>query len=316
MRPRCGRERRGQAARAWPRPPKLSSAASLRANHQARRHDGEPQSWPCRSNPLLMPRRLVAGHRRSGDCHHRLWSGRATPTLVPPTTCADLTPPSANRSTSKSRTSGSTSTRPNRRANLKVVKTQSIGEVDYIAEGGIACHTHSLVGAPRVIDWRALSEAQGCTRVGWPSSDAWAPARATVDEQTPAETRQCIVVLRSHPASFPSSGCHGLVLGRIAEGWKRNPAASQNYLPECQLAAQTNDNADHRANDSACKTPTGSHLILKSSIIWGVSGSRCRRSCWRRIPCSFPRNWCASYFVKQSHILPTSGFVWLIATLR
>ena len=199
---------------------------------------------------------------------------------------------------------------------MKVAKIRSIREVDYSAAGGIVCHTHSLAAAPRVIDWRALSEAPGCTRVGWPSRDAWAPARATGDERTPAETRQCIVVLRSHPASFPSSGCHGLVLGRIAEGWKRNPAASQNYLPECQLAAQTNDNADHRANDSACKTPTGSHLILKSSIIWGVSGSRCRRSCWRRIPCSFPRNWCASYFVKQSHILPTSGFVWLIATLR
>ena len=142
--------------------------ASLRSGTSRVRRRAAIMAWP-RSNPLLMPRRLVAGHRRSGDCHHRLWSGRATPTLVPPTTCADLTPPSANRSTSKSRTSGSTSTRPNRRANLKVVKTQSIGEVDYCvhsAEGGIACHTHSLVGAPRVIDWRALSEAQGCTRMG------------------------------------------------------------------------------------------------------------------------------------------------------
>ena len=45
-------------------------------------------------------------------------------------------------------------------------ETRSIREVDYSAEGGIACHTHSLVGAPRVIDWRALSVAQGCTRVG------------------------------------------------------------------------------------------------------------------------------------------------------
>ena len=77
---------------------------------------------------------------------------------------------------------------------MKVAKIRSIREVDYSAAGGIVCHTHSLAAAPRVIDWRALSEAQGCTRVGWPSSDAGAPARATVDEQTPAETRQWIVL--------------------------------------------------------------------------------------------------------------------------
>ena len=77
---------------------------------------------------------------------------------------------------------------------MKAAKTRFTREVHYSAEGGIACHTHSLASAPRVIDWRALSEAQGCTRVGWPSSDAWAPARATVDEQTPAETRQWIVL--------------------------------------------------------------------------------------------------------------------------
>ena len=50
-----------------------------------------------------------------------------------------------------------------------------------------------------------------------------------------------------------------------------------NYLPECHLAAQTNGNADHRAHNRACKTPTGSHLILKSSIVWGVSGSMSRK---------------------------------------
>ena len=87
-----------------------------------------------------------------------------------------------------------------------------------------------------------------------------------------------------------------------------------NYLPECHLAAQTNDNADHRAHNSACKTPTGSHLILKSSIkgaclaqgVAEVAGTEYRVA-------SHAIGALRTSSTTSSH---TSCFVWLVAISR